>query len=59
MKQVKEGNQTTTSEEQKMIQKVESFVSFSDACEIDWTSPKYDKRLRRTTPTFFLIQGSY
>ncbi|KAB7495258.1 SUMO-activating enzyme subunit 1 [Armadillidium nasatum] len=44
-----------SSEETKMVKRQESFIPFSTAIDIDWTSQKYGTRLKRTTPSLFIL----
>ncbi|KAK7015846.1 SUMO-activating enzyme subunit 1 [Halocaridina rubra] len=43
-------------EETKIVRRVESFVPITQALEVDWTSPEYNKRLKRTSPSYFIMQ---
>ncbi|MCL4121462.1 UNVERIFIED_CONTAM: hypothetical protein GTU68_047624, partial [Idotea baltica] len=50
-----EGENKQVTEETKMVKKTESFIPYSVAMDIDWTSPKYSSRLKRLSPSVFIL----
>lgn len=44
-------------EETKMVKRQDSFIPYSVACDVDWTDAKYASRLKRASPSIFILNG--
>lgn len=44
-------------EETKLTKRTERFAPLCAALDIDWSSEAYARRLKRTNPGYFLMQG--
>ena len=54
-----QGSEEKIVEETKMVEKNEEFIPLSEALDVDWTSQKYAMRLKRVSPSYFMMLCKY